>query len=490
MKKLNKKNIIYILLIIITSLFFSLSLYLNQYFTSTNLEQLLYNILNITATFNTNFMEKSINTVLTSFIVLSISILLPIIVQTLLKMEWNIKIKNKTFKIFPISLKKYSIFFLIVSSLIITIQLKVPAFIKNQLSSSTIYEDYYVSYDKENVTFPEKKQNLIMIYVESLEVSGFNIENGGTTEESYMPRLESLALEHINFSNTDKIGGFKTINGTNWTVAGLVAQTSGVPISIKTTNSKDNFLEGVTSLGDILEENGYKNYLSIGSDINYGDRNKYFEQHGNYTIYDYNYTIDNQEIPNDYFEWWGYEDRKLYEFSKQRLIQAAKEGEPFNFTMLTADTHFFSGYTADTCTIKFNDPYANSYYCTDSMLVSFINWIKEQDFYKNTTIVIAGDHLTMRDDFYQISDNYQRTVFNLFINSQATTTNTTNRDFTAMDMFPTTLASLGVEIKNNKLGLGTNLFSNEKTLSEEIGHENLNKELQKKSTYYKENILK
>ena len=59
-----------------------------------------------------------------------------------------------------------------------------------------------------------------------------------------------------------------------------------------------------------------------------------------------------------------------------------------------------------------------------------------------------------------------------------------------MDIFPTTLAALGAEIKNNKLGFGTNIFSNEKTLSEEIGYQKLNKELQKRSNYYTKKIIK
>ena len=38
-----------------------------------------------------------------------------------------------------------------------------------------------------------------------------------------------------------------------------------------------------------------------------------------------------------------------------------------------------------------------------------------------------------------------------------------------MDLFPTTLSSMGVEIEGNKLGLGTDLFSNEETLMEKLG---------------------
>jgi phosphoglycerol transferase len=42
-----------------------------------------------------------------------------------------------------------------------------------------------------------------------------------------------------------------------------------------------------------------------------------------------------------------------------------------------------------------------------------------------------------------------------------------------MDNFPTALASLGVEIKGDRLGLGTNLYSDTQTLTEELGCEEL-----------------
>ena len=58
-----------------------------------------------------------------------------------------------------------------------------------------------------------------------------------------------------------------------------------------------------------------------------------------------------------------------------------------------------------------------------------------------------------------------------------------------MDMYPTTLAALGIKINGNKLGLGTNLFSGEKTLIETIGEDTLERELVKNSKYYNKYIL-
>ena len=64
---------------------------------------------------------------------------------------------------------------------------------------------------------------------------------------------------------------------------------------------------------------------------------------------------------------------------------------------------------------------------------------------------------------------YTRTVYNLFINPAVTPVETQNRQFSTLDMFPSTLAAMGVKIDGDRLALGTNLFSEKKTLIEEYG---------------------
>ena len=59
-----------------------------------------------------------------------------------------------------------------------------------------------------------------------------------------------------------------------------------------------------------------------------------------------------------------------------------------------------------------------------------------------------------------------------------------DREFATFDMFPTTLAALGVKIEGDKLGIGVNLFSDAETLTEKYGYDDLEAELQKKSDYY------
>ena len=88
-----------------------------------------------------------------------------------------------------------------------------------------------------------------------------------------------------------------------------------------------------------------------------------------------------------------------------------------------------------------------------------------------------------------LDEDYTRTIYNCIINAPVKPVQEKNRQFGVFDMFPTTLAAMGVEIKGNRLALGTNLFSGEKTLTEIYGQETLNKELQKNSKFYNETIL-
>ena len=83
---------------------------------------------------------------------------------------------------------------------------------------------------------------------------------------------------------------------------------------------------------------------------------------------------------------------------------------------------------------------------------------------------------------------YDKKVVNVIINPAVEVENT-NRIYSTMDLYPTTLGALGAKISGNRLALGTNLFSDEKTLIEKYGVQYVNEELKKISRYYNNNIL-
>lgn len=364
-----------------------------------------------------------------------------------------------------------------------------------------LYENYYVDGREVALTFPQEKRNLIYIFLESMEMTYADVAHGGAMSENYMPELTDLALENIHFSGQDVLNGAHAVSGATFTMGAIVAQTAGIPInttmiSMESVNdwkgACNYLLPGAYTLGDVLAQEGYRQVFMIGSDGTFGGRTPYFRGHGNYEVKDYATALEEREIPDGYHVWWGYEDKRLIAYAKKELSSLARTGEPFNFTMLTVDTHFTDGYVCELCEEKFDAQYSNVIACSSRQISAFVDWIARQDFYENTTIIIAGDHPTM-DSAYIASkgaEDFDRRVYYTIINPvQGCEEPARMREYTSLDLYPTTLAALGVHIEGDRLGLGVNLFSDIPTLYEEYGPEYLDVELLKNSDLYEKQLL-
>lgn len=394
--------------------------------------------------------------------------------------------------------KKY--YFLAVAAIVLSVsisalsvkaawtKLDVGNYMKAQGTYSSFIDNHYVDPSTVELTFPQEKRNLIYIFLESMETTYADKSSGGAFAENVIPELTEIARENEDFSGkTSRLNGAYSMTGTTWTAGAMFAQTSGLPLNISidgnSMDTQNSFFPGVVTLGDILEKEGYHQTLLIGSDATFGGRRLYFTEHGDYEMMDYKYAIENGLIPEDYQVWWGYEDEKLFEFARQKATELASQSSPFNLTLLTVDTHFEDGYLCRNCSDEYgDDQYANVMRCSSRQVSQFIQWVQQQDFYDNTTIILCGDHPTMDSDFCEeIDDSYTRKTYTAYINAAAQTETETRRDYTTFDQFPTTLASLGVRIEGDRLGLGTNLFSAAQTLSERYGKETMETELRKKS---------
>jgi len=383
------------------------------------------------------------------------------------------------------------------ASLIIgSVAMRVPSYLLSKLQKTTIYEQYYVDPESVKIEANGEAKNLIYIYVESLETTYTATADGGRQKQNYMPRLTALAQENLSFSNrTDgKLGGFQTPLGSGWTMSALLATTSGIPYSFpigdNTSEKKEHFAEGLTTLGDVLEDKGYRQMFLCGSDIEFAGRDLYFSQHGNYELFDINAAREAGYIAEDYHNgFWGFEDHILFDIAKSEVLKLAEGDQPFNMTLLTVDTHNTGGYFCDECQSLYGDSedemLANIIDCTDRQVTEFVAWCQAQEFYEDTVIVITGDHPRMDDLLVQNIEYDDRVIYNCFLNAVPNTEGaTTGRVFTSFDIFPTTLAAMGFEIEGNRLGLGVNLFSTEQTLAEQIGYKKFEKEINKHSDFY------
>lgn len=456
------------------TLIFSSSRWVLSTFGNLSMDELLFTINSPLEGTNTDLIEDYINVCLVGAVVITIAIII------IFAGNYKRKIYRRNVML---GITLCSIILIANSVMLLWESLEIGEYIEYCKIDSDFIDENYVNPRDVQITFPEQKRNLIYIYLESMESSYMSKDEGGAFKENYIPELTELAKQNINFSNGEKMGGLYSTTGTGWTMGALFGQTTGLPLKAQdnfgasSVDEDVNFIPRVISLGDILEEQGYTQAMMFGSDGKFAGRKNYFNQHGDYAVYDYYYAIEEGEIPPDYSVWWGFEDQKLFSYAKKKITALAEGVQPFNFSLLTVDTHFEDGYLCELCDDEFDDnQYANVLSCSSRQVSEFVEWIQAQDFYENTTIVIVGDHPTMDSDFFEnVNEDYDRTVFNTFINAVPYTENTHNRIATTMDMFPTTLSSLGVHIEGNRLGLGTNLFSEETTLGEQVGIRSLNR---------------
>lgn len=395
----------------------------------------------------------------------------------------------------------------LISALVIVVEcgiawhrLGVGTFIRNQTNDDPFIEENYADPAEVAMEFPEKKRNLIYIFLESMENTYTDYEHGGGFENNYIPELTELAQENEDFSGSDDaLNGGLVFSETGYTIAGMLAQSSGLPLKVSLDSAflsnkgrfnfmdtQEHFYQNATVLGDILKNQGYHQELIIGTDGVFGGRELYYTEHGQFDILDYYYCLENGLIPEGYYHFWGFEDLMLFQVAKGRLQELAAQDQPFNMTLLTVDTHFEDGYICALCGDDYgDDQYANVISCSSRQVTEFVRWIQEQDFYENTTIILCGDHTTMDTDFCNSVDPaYARKAYCAVINPAAEPANPDRRrEYTTLDMFPTTLAAMGVRIEGDRLGLGTNLFSDQDTLVEQLGYEEMQEKISHKSEF-------
>ena len=492
-------RILHILLLVVITIIFAGAIYLKKNFPATPFDELIF--------YYKNGVENSDSSVFIDAIKVSLPLMIICIIlfYTLLyditfgKIVLYAKAAKKKFQLYPIKfLNKHRRIFtgilFAISFCVLLYCVNFFTYIKYANTKSDFIEKKYVNPKKVDIEFGEKR-NLIFIVVESLETSFFTKKQGGYWNYEVTPGLYKLLNDEdsVVFYNKNKAQQMKMLKGASWTTASVVANSTGVPFKIPIEDNSyhsNNFMNGTYALGDLLKDNGYYNEVISAANTSFGGLKEYFTKHGKYKIVDTDSLNDfNLKIKDSDYGNWGFNDNYLFETAKKRLDIISKNDQPFNLELITIDTHFIDGFIGNYSLDKFETQYENVYATTSKLIYDFVKWVQEQDYYEDTTIVIVGDHLLKENDYFEERKATDRSVYSCIINPGIEAKTTKNRVFTALDTYPTIVSAIGGKIKGDKLGLGVNLFSDKKTLSEIYTFDYLNKELQKKSNFYNKNIL-
>ncbi len=344
-------------------------------------------------------------------------------------------------------------------------------------STSTLYEDHYIALDKIDIKFPEKKRNLILIYLESFE-------NNFAEEKHYQKNLIP------NLSKLQKEGEFSinhhSLPGSDYSIAALVASQCGIPLRFiqeRDIWSSKYFLPQANCFAEVLKNEGYQTALVKAADITFTNADRFALTHG------YNEalgvdeilaTIPQKERASNIGTFEGVKDKTLLNFAKQKLASFDKD-KPFMLTLFSLDTHTPGYFYDNLCTREFND-LRDIFMCSDQTISEFINWLKESPYWDNTTVVVIGDHLL--PSRIKTVGYPKKGIYNAFLNLPEGLEIDATKNFSTYDITPTLLESLSIKLTPRAWGLGRSMFANEDTLVKKLGANNFKILLRKKSEIY------
>ncbi|MCF0216916.1 MAG: LTA synthase family protein [Fibrobacteraceae bacterium] len=349
-------------------------------------------------------------------------------------------------------------------------------------SYSPFFVENYVYSDSVKITVPENKRNLIVLFMESMETSFADKLNGGYLDENLMPELTRLAQQNVNFGRSgNHIGGGFDTRGASHTFGATVSKTLGVPM-VRVYSETPAYLY-YNSVYKTLDKQNYHQVFFQGNHGLFPQFKRYFQDQTVKEIYGPDDLIErlhiNEEEMTRNHAAKSVPDKDAFVFAEQILDTIS---EPFSLTFFTIDTHSPYGIYDGDC-VKATDEKNKDeilkacVQCVSKQLDLFLSYIKSKPFYENTTIVVFGDHLFMGDRL--VKESPSRKWVNIFINPAKKPLQEENRIYTDVDMYPTILSAMGYNIEGERLGLGVDLFGNEKTLVEQIGLDSLNKEIEK-----------
>lgn len=349
-------------------------------------------------------------------------------------------------------------------------------FLANELSFWTYLEQqHYGDYFRDHyvpagrIDAPAHKRNLVLVYVESLEST---YDRADLFQRNLLAPLEQATAGWANFRR------FEQTEGTGWTMGGIVSSQCGVPLrphkmklsggngfwvdehghhidGNRLHENATGFLPGVTCLGDILAQAGYRNVFLGGADPEFAGKGMFLVTHGYHEVLGHEDWLRRGETA---MNGWGLGDERLLAQAKQRYDQLQQSGQPFNLTLLTLDTHPPHGYPSPSCQQRGARNFPDIVECSAGLVADFVRHVRASDTAGNTDIVVMGDHLSMANDAYaQLSHVRPRYVFNRFYSPRPLPA--PNREHIHhFDVLPTVLDMLGFRFGDGRLGLGASGF--------------------------------
>ena len=302
-----------------------------------------------------------------------------------------------------------------------------------------------------HATQPDKPQNLILVYLESVGLPVISPPQW----PGLMPNLEKLVASH---SPVDSMyaSSFITIEGIVNTQCGTLFPFDRGSDSLA---NGQQLGENMPCLADVLAHAGYQNYFLGGAGLDFAGKGNFLRAHGFNKPLGASYWQEQGLEPRP--GTWGISDPDLFTQATNLIKQRQRDEQPYNLTLLTIGSHI-PGFTYDECQPydKNDNQFLNALHCTDQLLANWLDELSALGVLDDTTVIITADHHVFPNP--QMKDLFGEAVYDrrvpFVVLKPEGAVQFNNSVGAGYDLAPTTLDLLGID-HNAKFSMGRSLVT-------------------------------
>jgi len=319
------------------------------------------------------------------------------------------------------------------------------------------------NFKKINELTIKNPQNLILVLLESYDNDFIK-----SLDKDIYNQINDLKFKNF---NTYDLNYLYTSESAKISLKAQVEYLCGIYLQFNKKNyNKSNFFENHLCIQDIFRLNNYNTELVMNSPITFHSSHRFFLEHYFDNVYDSNYFNEQTLFDKNSHSFFStVNDEDIFLFSKKRLTTLSNQEQNYFLTIVTLDTHAPGiYYDKDKCKPYTSKPSntnlnnikdsiftkknlssshidkINSFKCTNTHLIDFLNFIDESNL--DTNIFLVGDH-------GYLNDKKQRKLYNKIITKKKFNINDKDK-FYPLDIFPTLLEISGYKMDNKKIYLG------------------------------------
>ncbi len=322
------------------------------------------------------------------------------------------------------------------------------------------------------LTRPDVLPDIMIIYLEGTDRRFFDQAVFG---DAIAPLME-LEQHGISFTNITQIAG------TGWSLAGMVATQTGVPVLPRGLQTRNNlkgvaaFMPGLIGLGDILATHDYAMEYVVGGDPRFAGIDAFYRTHGNMVqigLAEQSAMHDADQVDAAMIDW-ILDDQMTFASARLRHDALITDASPYLMVIETIGPHGKLGYLPRRASptgrgIKTRDTRA-VLRCTTEEAAWFIRDAKAARQAARRTrplrIVLMSDHLSHNGATPPVAPRFRDRNTVVFLGDG---TGINDKPGAMIDVFPTMLHWLGFAQGDVVAGLGRSLLAPIPTLVEDRG---------------------